>query len=296
MSSFNETITPAVPDSAYGYIPTRSIAFLFLTLFGISTAAHAAQAVYYRMWWLLATAFLCGVGEIVGWSGRLWSSYSPRAGDPYLMQVTSTIIAPTPLIAVNFILLGRIVSRLGPCYSRLSPKLYTRIFLTCDIIALIVQGGGGGIAASSHKRETVDLGGNIMLGGIIFQFIALIFYSALAADFLRNYANRNPVRTSSERGVKVMDTRLKLLVQALCFSTLVLFVRSIYRMVELADGWTGKIITTEVYFNIFDAGMVTLAIYTINVAHPGMLLGSNDVRKENMLMKQIPSSSQDSLV
>lgn len=47
---------------------------------------HAAQAAYFRMWWLLPTACLCGVGELVGWTGRLWSSFSPANGNPYLMQ------------------------------------------------------------------------------------------------------------------------------------------------------------------------------------------------------------------
>ncbi|KAF7341248.1 hypothetical protein MVEN_01860400 [Mycena venus] len=209
------------------------------------------------------------------------AAFSPRAADPYMMQITTTIIAPTPLIAVNFILFSRIVARLGPCYSRLTPRLYTRIFLTCDIIALIVQGGGGGIAASSHKIKTINLGGNIMLGGIIFQFVALTAYTALGANFLRHYASATPVRaqiSGSERGV--LDSRLRLMISALSFSTLVLFVRSIYRMAELADGWTGRIITTEVYFNVFDAGMVTLAIFTMNIAHPGMLLGSPEGRDE----------------
>jgi hypothetical protein len=32
------------------------------------------------------------------------------------------IIAPTPLVAANFIILGRIIRRLGPQYSRLTPR------------------------------------------------------------------------------------------------------------------------------------------------------------------------------
>ncbi|KAJ7861441.1 RTA1 like protein [Mycena olivaceomarginata] len=292
--------SPPVHESAYGYVPHTGVAILYLSLFGISTLLHAVQAIYFRMWWLFPTACLCGIGELIGWSGRLWSSFSPRAADPYMMQITTTIIAPTPLIAVNFILLSRIVSRLGPCYSRLSPRLYTRIFLTCDIIALVVQGGGGGIAASSHKIKTINLGGNIMLGGIIFQFVALCVYTGLSVDFLRHFAASTPVRpqiSSSERGV--FDPRLRLMIAALGFSTFVLFIRSIYRMAELADGWTGTIITTEVYFNIWDAGMVTLAIFTMNIAHPGLLLGSKRddiVGRENMLMKQISNDSQSSLV
>jgi hypothetical protein len=38
------------------------------------------------MWWLLPTAALCGVIELLGWSGRLWSSISPTADTPFLMQ------------------------------------------------------------------------------------------------------------------------------------------------------------------------------------------------------------------
>jgi len=40
----------------------------------------------------------------------------------------------------------------------------------------------------------------------------------------------------------------------------------------LSDGWNGRIISTQVYFNVLDGAMVTLAIYTLNIAHPGLLL------------------------
>ena len=45
-------------------------------------------------------------------------------------RAVTLIIAPTPLVAANFILLGRIIRRLGPQYSRLTPrrcKSYTLI-------------------------------------------------------------------------------------------------------------------------------------------------------------------------
>ncbi|KAF8177302.1 RTA1-like protein [Mycena galopus ATCC 62051] len=277
MSFHNATVFPVVQETAYGYVPTFGVAVTFLTLFGISTILHTAQAAYFGMWWLLPTACLCGIGEIVGWTGRLWSSFAPALSDPYMMQITTTIIAPTPLIAVNFILLGRIIRRLGAVYSRLTPKSYTVIFLTCDLIALVVQGLGGGIAASSTSISSQNLGGNIMLGGIVFQFVALCVYTACGVDFLRNYLASAPVRpmiSSEERGT--LDARLKVMIGAIGFSTLVLFIRSVYRMVELSDGWKGTVIRTEIYFNVLDGGMVTLAIWTMNIAHPGLLLRSAD--------------------
>ncbi|KAJ7106695.1 RTA1 like protein-domain-containing protein [Mycena epipterygia] len=263
----------AVQDSQYGYVPHQDVAIIFVVLFGISTILHIGQATYYRMWWLFPTACLCGIGELVGWSGRLWSSFSPGLGDPYMMQITCTIISPTPLLAVNFILLSWLATRLGPCYSRFAPIWYTIIFLSCDIVALVIQGVGGGIASGANTLSGANLGANIMLGGIVFQFVAIITYSGLAADFFRRYIKDLPVRASpNDRGV--LDAKLKTVVAALAFSTLMLFIRSIYRIIELSTGWHGRIIQTEVYFNVLDGGMVVLAIFTMNLAHPGRLLGA----------------------
>ncbi|KAJ6599405.1 RTA1 like protein-domain-containing protein [Mycena sp. CBHHK59/15] len=263
----------AVEESQYGYIPQEYVAIIFLALFGISTILHIGQATYYRMWWLFPTACLCGLGELVGWSGRLWSSFSPSLNDPFMMQITCTIISPTPLIAVNFILLSWIVSRLGPCYARLTPIWYTIVFLSCDIVALVVQGAGGGIASTASDLSGTKLGSNIMLAGIVFQFATIIIYCCLAAEFLSRYRNNLPLKsTPSGRGM--VDSKVQTMIGALAFSTLVLFIRSIYRIIELASGWNGRVFRTEVYFNVLDGGMVVLAIFTINIAHPGRLLGS----------------------
>lgn len=50
----------------YGYTPTRGICILFVVLYGITSAVHLAQAVRYRLWWLIPSAVLCGVGEVIG--------------------------------------------------------------------------------------------------------------------------------------------------------------------------------------------------------------------------------------
>lgn len=92
---------------------------------------------------------LAGIGEIVGWAGRLWSTQTFLAGgeDPYIMQlvlfiimlamsepaayrICATIIAPTPLLAANFVILGLIIGHLGAQYSRLTPKWCKYLSLT----------------------------------------------------------------------------------------------------------------------------------------------------------------------
>ncbi len=47
---------------------------------------HTAQTIYFRMWWAFPTIILAGCLEILGWSGRFWSSISPDLGDPFMIQ------------------------------------------------------------------------------------------------------------------------------------------------------------------------------------------------------------------
>ncbi|KZV70103.1 RTA1-domain-containing protein [Peniophora sp. CONT] len=299
MSQYNITNLPpgvTIDDiSPYGYVPTRAISFLFLSLFGLSTATHLAQAVYFRLWFLLPTVVLCGVGELVGWSGRLWSSYNIQNDNAFLMQITTTIISPTPLIAANFIMLGRIILRLGEGYSRVNQRWYTRIFLSCDIIALIIQGAGGGIASSANDKAGTDLGANVMLAGIIFQLVCIIVYTALAAEFLWHYVKDRPFRRAfvyEHRSQTPM--RLKVMLLGMGIMTVLLFIRSIYRTAELADGWDGIIINTEWPFDLFDGAMITIAMISLNVIHPGWFLVPEELTAEGALKTEPKSSAVSS--
>ena len=47
--------------------------------------------------------------------------YAPAVTPQIGCRISTTIIAPTPLVAANFMILGQMIVRLGPCYSRLSP-------------------------------------------------------------------------------------------------------------------------------------------------------------------------------
>lgn len=52
---------------------------------------------------------------------RWRSVHSSRLGP--MNRITTTIIAPTPLIAANFVILGRMIEQLGPEYNRIGPHM-----------------------------------------------------------------------------------------------------------------------------------------------------------------------------
>ncbi|KAI6145077.1 RTA1 like protein-domain-containing protein [Pisolithus tinctorius] len=265
----------------YNYVPSRDVGIAFVTLFAISTLAHIVQAVRFRMWWLFPTAVFCGVSELVGWSARLYSSGHPRALVPFEIQISATITGPTPLIAANFVILEYIIKALGPRYSRLSPKMYTILFCSSDAISLTIQGVGGALAAmAAGNGKNPTTGGNVILIGIIMQMVAITLFVIFSSEFLLRYAYDQPLKPPAddlERHQSIayklgMDPRIKISLYAMGFNTTCLFIRAVYRTVELIDGWNGRIISTQLYFNVLDGGMVVLAIFTLNIFHPGFLI------------------------
>ncbi|KAF5375760.1 hypothetical protein D9757_009003 [Collybiopsis confluens] len=299
-STFLDMSVDPVAFSPYHYFPTEYVAILFVSLFGLSTALHVGQSIYFRAWWALPTIALAGLLEVLGWSARIWSSISPFLLSPYEMQLTLTILAPTPLVAGNFVILGRIIRDMGPQYSRLPPRWYAIIFCSFDIISLIVQAVGGGIAATAAGQGTdPTLGGHVMLGGIVFQMATITIYVFCALEFFIRYIKDTPLKSSRKGSVEakpqtsisgdstdtvrpeiaehskrgsVMSKKLQIMTFALLFSTLCLFIRAVYRTIELSDGWSGRIISTQVYFNVLDGTMIVLAIYTLNLVHPDLFL------------------------
>lgn len=259
----------------YGYVPTEWICILFVVLFSLSTAIQAVQAVYTRLWWIYPTICVAGILEIIGWSGRLWSSLNPVAINPYLMQIVTTIIAPTPLVAANFLVLGQLIRRLGQCYSRLSAKWYTIVFVCCDIVALVIQAVGGGAASGAVDNNKSPVpGGHIMLAGIAFQLASITVYMALAVEFILRYMYDRPLRAAERTDTGyALDRKMQLMMAGLALSSVCIYIRSVYRTIELAIGWTGYVIETQRYFDWLDGGMIVLAMFAVNIFHPGFLLG-----------------------
>jgi hypothetical protein len=109
-------------NGPYGYVPTEWVCIVFLLLFAFSGIGHAYQGFRWKTWFMIPTmAFGC-FGEVIGWAARLWSSYKPLKLNPYIIQTTATIIAPSFMSAANFTILGLIIKEIGSHYSRLTPR------------------------------------------------------------------------------------------------------------------------------------------------------------------------------
>jgi len=307
MNSTNST-TPAFDpktDSPFGFIPTLWICILFVSLFSLTATVHLYQTFRYRpIWWWLPTTFTCGVVEIIGWAGRVWGSQNPWTMPPYLMQICCTIFAPSFMTAGLFIIFVRIIVMVGPEYSRLTPKLYSWLFIGVDVVALVIQSIGGAQAAMASTTQGSQDGAHVMVGGIILQMAAITVYVLVSIEYFWRVYSDKPLRprtsidqsvllrpagpelgqspssgsvqaekdTIEPTGQERLTRNVRTMVLGLIITTIFVYIRAIYRTIELLDGWGGPIITNQTLFNCLDGVPIFLAMLTLNVFHPGRLI------------------------
>lgn len=193
------------------------------------------------------------VAELIGWAGRTWSSACPYNANAYLMQIVTLIIAPVFVTGALYVLLGMFIELVGRGSSLLSPRMYAIVFLTCDVISLVIQAVGGAMASSaSSNLEDAWPGTKIMIGGVAFQLIAMTVFALLAVDFVRRCARMGETARLSRAQSPVLV--------AMFVSLVAVYARSIFRTIELAEGWSGYLMLHERYFLALDGALMVLAV------------------------------------
>jgi len=151
------------------------------------------------------------------------------------MQILLLIVSPSFLAAGLYLTLKHLVLHYGPQYSRLQPRFYTWLFITCDTIGFLMQVIGGGIEASasgnsSSSKSLSNIGNAIMIAGISFQAVTMGVCGLLAFDFAhRLHKHRGQgeesLRTVSSKGPKAFAFYMGCTIAAF----VAVLVRCIYR-------------------------------------------------------------------
>ncbi|KAK7728255.1 Envelope glycoprotein gp160 [Diaporthe eres] len=268
-------------EPSYGYIPSFAGGLVLSILFAIPFFYHTFRSIQLRK----ATSILLALGaltELIGWASRTWAAKCPYNHDAFLSQIVTLIIAPVFFSAALYVLLGKLIHDLGRASSILSAKWYTIIFCTCDIVSLIIQAVGGAMASMADTNEEQDRGTNIMEAGIGFQLATMTLFGVLLGDFAwRILSRRFGLRNAVTRG-------LKLVLIAIFISFVMIYIRSIYRTIELAQGWRGHLITHEAYFIGLDAAIMVVAVAVFVPVDPAVILYSR--KYTSAPAKQSPSA------
>ena len=105
-----------------------------------------------------------------------------------------------------------------------------------------------------------DIGSNVVVGGL---FVQIIFFSIflVCASLFHLRMHKGPSGRSRE-----VPWQKHML--ALYIISLLIMIRSIFRVIEFLQGHDGYLMSTEAYTYALDAALMFLAMVVFNVIHP----------------------------
>lgn len=230
-------------------------------IFALLTLWHSWLVVRPRRLLYLLPLPIATLLEVVGYIARLFSSKkSPYNILYYVVQYFFIVVAPVILAVAIYVSLSRMIALVGRQYSPvLAPKAILAIFIVCDVIATITQiAGAAMIGAASSKYKSTDTANNILLVGLAFQVASFAVFLALLTVFI--------VRT---RGVARAHPGLRKFSAVLFAAALLVWIRTIFRLAETAEGLNGYLSTHEVIFGVLEFAPIVVAIALLGVFHPG---------------------------
>lgn len=263
-------------DAYIDYIPSLGGNAFYLALFSLLLLLQTILGIRYRTWGYLAGLTGGLILEVIGYAGRLQMHSNPFKFSSFLQYLICLTIAPAFLSASIYICLGRIVIVYGETISRLKPRTYTIIFITCDLLSLILQAAGGAITsiADADQADLAQTGINIMIAGLASQVASLTLFMGLCLDYAwRVWSTPEGVNSSVEMEVLRRTKRWRGFLFGLALATVTIFIRSVFRVAELKDGFDGELANDEVTFMVLEGAMIAITVVCLTVMHPGYCFG-----------------------
>lgn len=180
------------------------------------------------------------------------------------------VVAPVFFAAAIYTVLSILINAIGYHYAPLPPLWILWIFITCDVIATVIQILGAaliGVAESNRKDPTTP--NNILLAGLAFQAFSFLIFIVLFSLFL--YRARCVLS-------KVVN---KWFYVAFYAAVMLVYLRVCFRLAETTQGLFGPLSTHEVYFGTLEFMPVMLALSLLGFWQPGRCIPKTTVDQVN---------------
>ncbi|CAA7266361.1 unnamed protein product [Cyclocybe aegerita] len=259
------------PYNPLKYIPSNeltAVGFSFILIIAI------LQTWCIKRWggkWMCAMP-IAAYCFALGISFRFGLAKNPQNKTIYILQSLFVLLSPCGFIAADYVLLGRIAGHLNAGQYLLIPaRRITVVFVLSDVITFLIQAGGGGISASADTASKKDLGSKVFLVGLAAQLCSFLAYTGIFLLFLYRVWKHQP-KTWKKDENKDWANRWTTLAIALGISCVGILVRSVFRTVEMSEGFGGPLTTTEYWFYALDLLPLFIAIAVYVPFWPGRFI------------------------
>jgi len=263
---------PNGPDDAqiiiYGYIPNFTLCLLGIVLFTLFFFAHLTQVLIYRIWAFTPLVVAC-IMEVGGYVFRALSSRKDPYRITYFVVAYFLIVtAPVLISASIYVCLTKILAwtadqgfDLSGRSVLLRRKVVLWTFITVDVFSTLMQVTGAGlIGSATSDGKSPSTANNILLAGLALQSAAFaVFLVLLVMVIVLVY--REPRLRST------MNSNLFLV--ALALASVLVFVRTIFRLAETAQGVFGYLSSHEAFFGALEFAPMVVAVGLLAIWFPG---------------------------
>ncbi|KAF4432132.1 hypothetical protein F53441_13851 [Fusarium austroafricanum] len=244
------------------YVPSLAGSITFTVLFTLVSVSLGWKT--HRSKTRFCIPFLIGgICEILGYIFRAAAWNATDSLPIYIMQALFLLLPPVFFAATLYMVYSRLVRAVGgESCSWITVRWTTRLFVLGDFITFNIQGNGGGLLANP---DTVNIGNIIVIAGLIAQIILFLAFVACCVIFHRRF--RIYLRhTSMPVGI-----RWEAYLNMLYFTSALILVRNIFRVVEFAMDKKGYLQQKEWPTFVFDSVLMLLVMIAFYIRYPDNL-------------------------
>lgn len=181
--------------------------------------------------------------EFVGYAARASAHNKTDRLMPYVIQSSWILIAPTLFAASVYMAFGRLIHKLGAEeYSVIPAKWLTKAFVLGDVLSFLIQGGSAGLMI---VQSMATAGKAMVIVGLIIQILSFGLFIITAVIFHSRIGVVAHRVTNEVDWVGIM--------RMLYAISVLIMIRSIFRLVEYCQGMDGYLISHEWPAYVFDA-------------------------------------------
>jgi hypothetical protein len=118
---------------------------------------------------------------------------------------------------------------------------------------------------AAGTKSSMNTGSHIIVGGLVVQILFFSFFIVVAVVF---HVRMDRVPTSKLLASDTTAHVWKKHLRALYIGSVLILVRSVFRMIEYAQGNAGYIISHEVFLYVFDACLMLATMTLFAIIHP----------------------------
>ncbi|KAI9699258.1 MAG: hypothetical protein M1836_002868 [Candelina mexicana] len=179
----------------------------------------------------------------------------------FIAQTVLLLEAPPVYAAALYFILGRTLYYI-PYLSPIHPGRVVTTFLGIDaLIGIMIANGAWRLADKDSSEGQQKAGAGLVKASIILQAVSCIGFVAIAALFHIRAAKQG-----------ILNKKLRTVLIVLYISMTLIFTRTVYRIVEYFEGYTGDVITHEPYFWVFESTLMLINSWMLNIFFPGRYL------------------------